>query len=146
MAKKFAQGRFDIKNPEKYVGKKKPMYRSGWEWSFMQFCDNHPGIIQWASESIRIPYKNPFTGKHTIYVPDFFIVYEDKSGKKRGEVIEVKPKRETSLQEAGRSKVAQSRAALNMVKWETAKAWCKQNNLHFRIVTEDDIFHNPNKR
>ena len=31
-------------------------------------------------------------GKHTIYVPDFFIVYADKKGKQHAEVIEVKPK------------------------------------------------------
>jgi hypothetical protein len=31
------------------------------------------------------------TGKYTIYVPDFFVVYKDKTGKKHAEVVEVKP-------------------------------------------------------
>ena len=80
MARKFAQGKFTLRHPEKYAGKKEPTYRSGWEFTFMQFCDNHPNVIQWASESISIPYKNPLTGKNTIYVPDFFMVYQDKRG------------------------------------------------------------------
>ena len=70
---KYAQGQFQIRNPEKYVGKKTPTYRSGWEFVFMQFCDNNDNILQWASESISIPYRNPLTGKNTIYIPDFFI-------------------------------------------------------------------------
>ena len=54
---KFASGKYTVKNPAKYAGNKTPMYRSSWEWAFMQFCDNHPGVIQWASEAIKIPYK-----------------------------------------------------------------------------------------
>jgi hypothetical protein len=27
---RFAQGKFTPKNPEKYIGKKTPTYRSGW--------------------------------------------------------------------------------------------------------------------
>ena len=143
---KFAQGKYVIKNPEKYAGNRTPMYRSSWEWAFMQFCDNHPGVIQWASEAIKVPYKNPLTGKNTIYVPDFLVVYQDKNGTKRAEVIEVKPKKETTMEQAGRSKQAQAKVILNSAKWEAANRYCRQNNLVFRIVTEDDIFHRPKKR
>ena len=79
----YAQGKFTITHPEKYSGKGQPTYRSSWEWAFMSFCDNHPAVISWASESIRIPYHNPFTNKNTIYVPDFFVMYQDKNGKKK---------------------------------------------------------------
>jgi hypothetical protein len=143
---KFAQGKFTLKSPEKYVGLKEPTYRSSWEWAFMQFCDNHPGVIQWASEAIKVPYKNPLTGKNTIYVPDFLVVYQDKNGTKRAEVIEVKPKKETTMEQAGRSRQAQAKVILNSAKWEAANRYCRQNNLVFRIVTEDDIFHRPKKR
>jgi hypothetical protein len=143
---KFAQGKYVIKNPEKYAGNRTPMYRSSWEWAFMQFCDNHPGVIQWASEAIKVPYKNPLTGKNTIYVPDFLVVYQDKNGTKRAEVIEVKPKKETTMEQAGRSRQAQAKVVLNSAKWEAANRYCRQNNLVFRIVTEDDIFHRPKKR
>jgi len=75
---RFAQGKYAIANPEKYIGKKTPTYRSSWEWHFMKFCDNTPAIQKWASEAISIPYRCPITGKQTIYVPDFFIQYVDK--------------------------------------------------------------------
>ena len=145
MANKFAQAKYIVKNQEKYIGKGTPTYRSGWEFAFMQFCDNHPSIINWASESIKIPYKNPLTGRNTIYVPDFLIVYQDRNGNTKAEVIEVKPKKETALQFAGRSAVTHARVAVNMAKWEAARLWCYQNQLTFRVVTEDDIFHNPSK-
>lgn len=138
---KYANGKYQIQNPEKYVGNKSPTYRSGWEHTFMTFCDNNPNILQWASEAIHISYRNPLTGRNTIYVPDFLIVYNDAKGQRHAEVIEVKPVKETSLQEAGRSPRAQAAAILNMAKWEAARAWCKAQGLHFRVVTEKDIFH-----
>ena len=81
MANNFQQGIYEVRNPRKYVGKHRPKYRSGWELKFMRMCDSHPNILAWASESHRIPYRNPVTGKNTNYVPDFFIVYEDKEYK-----------------------------------------------------------------
>ena len=67
----FKQGQFEPKNPRKYVGQRVPIYRSSWEAAFMQFCDTNPNIIAWSSEPVKIPYRNPFTGKYTGYVPDF---------------------------------------------------------------------------
>jgi hypothetical protein len=32
----FARGKYELKNPEKYIGTKTPMYRSSWEWHFMK--------------------------------------------------------------------------------------------------------------
>ena len=141
MARKFAQGKFNPLNPGKYAGKKTPTYRSGWELTFMQFCDNHPSVVQWASEAITIPYKNPLTGKNTIYVPDFFIVYQDKRGNKHAELIEIKPKSQTMLTEKTREKEKLA-IAINHAKWEAAAKWAKHKGLRFRVVTEDDIFHN----
>ena len=91
---KFAQGRFTLKYPEKYLGNKTPLYRSSWEFAFMKFCDESPAVTKWASESVKIPYKNPLTGKHTVYVPDFLIEYADRNGKPHVELIEVKPRKE----------------------------------------------------
>ena len=81
---KFAQGRFEMKNPDKYVGTKTPLARSSWEFVFMRMLDEHQGVEKWASESVQIPYRDPLTGRQTIYVPDFFIMYNDKNGKKHG--------------------------------------------------------------
>lgn len=136
---KYANGKFQVKNAAKYIGKKQPTYRSGWEFTFMQFCDNNPAIINWASEPFMIPYRNPFTGKNTIYVPDFMIVYVDKNQQKHAEVVEVKPRKEVSM-ESARSERDRAAAVLNAAKWTAAKAWCAQQGLHFRIVTEEDIY------
>lgn len=143
---RFAQGKFTLKNPEKYIGTRTPTYRSGWEFTFMKFCDEHPSVSQWASEAIRIPYRNPFTGKQTIYVPDFFIAYSDKSGKQRVELIEVKPSNQTLREKLGNSRANQAHYVINQAKWTAARAWCKQKGILFRIVTEQDIFHSGRRR
>ena len=95
MNRRFAQGKFHMKNPDKYMGNTSPTYRSGWEYHFMQSCDDHPNVEKWVIEGIRIPYRNPLSGKQTIYVPDFFIAYSDAKGKQRVELIEVKPENQT---------------------------------------------------
>tara|TARA_A100000172_G_C3039574_1_gene109894 strand:+ start:1329 stop:1751 length:423 start_codon:yes stop_codon:yes gene_type:complete len=137
---RWASGLFKPKNTDKYIGKKTPRYRSSWEFAFMRFCDNNPSITQWASESIQIPYRNPLTGKNTIYVPDFFIVYNDKKQKRVAELIEVKPNNQAKLESAGKN--AQNRAALivNRAKWEAANKWAKNKGIRFRVLTESDIF------
>src|SRR6056297_3042231 len=137
---KFAQGKFTPKNPEKYIGKGTPTYRSGWEFAFMRFCDEHPSVSQWASEAVRIPYRNPLTGKQTIYVPDFFIAYKTKYGKDKVELIEVKPSNQAIKEKTGRSKANQASWVVNQAKWSAARAWCKQKGIYFRIVTEEDLF------
>lgn len=139
---KYAQGFYEIKNPQKYIGNGKPKYRSGWELTFMMFCDNNEKIINWASESIRIPYKNPLTGKQTIYVPDFFVVYQNKFGKVQAELVEIKPKKQTIIQEkitSARDKLA---IIVNHAKWQAAQAWCKNKGIVFRVINEDQIFIN----
>jgi hypothetical protein len=142
---KYSQSFYQVKNPAKYIGKKTPFYRSSWELAFMNFCDNNPAVIQWASEAIHVNYRNPFTGKNTIYVPDFLIIYLDKNGKQHAEVIEVKPSNETTM-EAAKSIRDKAAVALNMYKWAAAKKFCAANGLSFRVVNENDIFHQGKKR
>ena len=137
---KYSQGKYQIRNPEKYIGKKSPTYRSSWELTFMMFCDNNPAILQWASEAIQIPYRNPFTNKNTIYVPDFLIIDMYKFGKRHGEIIEVKPSKETMI-ESAKSMRDKAMIALNMCKWEAAQKFCAIKGLKFRVVNETDIFH-----
>ena len=144
--RKWANGLYEMKNPDKYVGKKKPRYRSSWEWAFMRFCDNNPGITSWASESIQIPYRNPLTGRNTIYVPDFFIVYVDKNGRKNAELIEVKPMAQTSMEAAGRSMGKKKQVIINQAKWEAANAYARQNKIRFRVVSEEQLFHNGTRK
>lgn len=143
---KYAQGQFIPKNQDKYLGNGHPKYRSSWEWAFMQFCDNNPGIIGWASESIRIPYLNPFTGKQSSYIPDFLIQYQDKNGKKHVELLEIKPLAQMTMEGAGKSQRNKAAVILNTCKWAAAKAWCKAQGITFRVVSEKDLFHMGGKK
>ena len=111
----------------------------------MRFCDQHPNIKKWASENVKIPYRHPFTGKVTNYVPDFMVQYEDKNGKVRVELIEIKPKSQTVIENA---KGAGDKMAtqVNAVKWTAAMEWAKNKGIHFKVITEDQIFRNKPKR
>lgn len=136
---KYANGKYQILNPSKYIGNKQPTYRSSWEFTFCAFCDNNPAVLQWASEPMHIPYRNPFTNKQTIYVPDFLIAYMDRNDQKHVELIEIKPRNQVTLENA---RGIRDRAAvvLNTAKWTAARAWCSMNGIKFRIVTESDIY------
>jgi hypothetical protein len=143
---KFAQGIYKVKNPEKYIGSKAPRYRSSWEVTFCQFCDNNPSIQEWASEPLKIPYRDPLTGKQTIYVPDFLIVYVDKNMNKHVELIEIKPAKQTLREKVGKNPYDQAQYVKNFAKWDVARSWCKQRGIVFRVITEHDIFYQGNKR
>ena len=142
---RWANGLYEMANPKKYASNRKPRYRSSWEHAFMRFCDNHPSVISWASESIKIPYRNPLTGKQSVYVPDFFIMYQNSKGKKRAELVEIKPESQTRLG-AKTSQHDKLAIAINHAKWEAAAKWCRLKGVQFRIVTEGDIFHQGKKR
>lgn len=130
---------FTPKNPSKYVGTFPIVYRSAWELTFMNVCDNHPNILQWASESIQIPYQHPATGKWHRYIPDFLILYKDKDGTKRGELIEIKPASQAIAEKAKR-KADKSALLVNQAKWKAAEAFCKSKGITFRIMTEYDLY------
>jgi hypothetical protein len=139
----YQQGNYQPKNTEKYIGKHIPKYRSGWELQFMRMCDNHPAILAWASESHRIPYINPITGKRSTYVPDFFVIYADKEGKKHAELVEVKPS--SHIVGNAKGQYDQAMAVINEAKWKFAREFCRQQGIGFRIITENEIFNKPQK-
>jgi hypothetical protein len=141
-----ARGKYVPKNPEKYQGLGDPTYRSSWELTFMMFCDNNPAVEHWASESVKIPYRDPLTGKNTVYVPDFLIVYLDRNQKKHAELIEIKPNNQAALEAVGKNKLNQAQYIRNLAKWEAATAWCKKYGIQFRVISERDIFHNGSKK
>ena len=108
----------------------------------MQMFDNNPNITSWASESLKIPYTNPFTGKYTVYVPDFVVTYVDAKGSQKAEIIEVKPAKETFLEQA-KSQRAKAAVALNTFKWAAAQAFAKSHGMTFRVMNENNIYNNP---
>ena len=112
----------------------------------MKMCDENAGIQQWASESIKIPYRDPLTGKNTVYVPDFLVVYVDKKQGKHAELWEVKPRSQTVLEAVGKNAYNQAHYIKNMAKWQVARQWSKKHGLTFRVINESDIFHVGGKR
>ena len=142
----WAQGTFTPKNPQKYVGKHTPRYRSGWELTFMNFCDNNNSILYWASEAIAVPYRNPMTGKPSQYIPDFFVVYQNKHGRQIAEVVEIKPKKQSLIESKTASAKDRAIVAVNHAKWAAAMAYCKQQGYTFRVITEDDLFYNGKRK
>ena len=68
-------------------------------------------------------------------------MYVDKNGRKHAELIEVKPKAQTSLRDAGKSQGKKKQAVINMAKWEAANAYAKQNKIRFRVISEEQLFH-----
>lgn len=142
MSLRFAKDVYKVKHPEKYVGSRPPIYRSSWEFTVMNFFDNNPSIQQWASEPVRIPYRDPLTGKATVYVPDFLITYLDKNMKKHAELWEVKPASQAFIENVGKNPYNQAQFIKNQAKWAAASNWAKARGLHFRVVTESDIFVN----
>ena len=143
---RFHNGVYQPRNAGKYRGKRLPVYRSSWELSAMRMFDAHPNVLAWASECHRIPYINPVTGRRTHYVPDFFVVYMDQNGRQHAEMVEIKP----SSQILGRTAndYDRAQAVINEEKWKSAQAFCKNHNLRFRILTEQEMFRNTrlNKR
>jgi len=138
---RWAQGQYVVQNPAKYVGKGTPRFRSGWEHSFMRFCDNNDHILQWASESIAIPYRHPLTGKMSQYIPDFLITYRNRDNTVRAELIEIKPKKQ-SVVESKMSSKDRAVVAINYAKWDAATKWARRNGMTFRVITENDMFAN----
>jgi len=143
--KKFAQGEYLVENRQKYVGGKAPFYRSSWELAFMRMCDAHPHILKWASENIKIPYRNPVTGRYANYIPDFMIQYLDKNGAEHVELIEIKPSTQTTMENARGAK-NQIAVAVNAAKWTAAQEWCKRRGIRFKVINEDQIFNTNKKR
>ena len=86
----------------------------------------------------------------TIFMEMFFrkleyMIEGDAAQQKHAEVIEVKPSTETVMEKA-RSIRDQAYVALNHAKWAAASAWCKNQGMRLRVVTENEIFHNGKPR
>jgi len=124
----------------------------------MVFFDQHPSVLGWMSESLPtktlhesgIAYLNPFTGRQTIYKPDFFVIYVDRDNKKHAEVIEIKPFDEVPPMISGYhaktvTKLKEARQILNAAKFAAAAEHCIKRGWRFRVVTEKELFKPPKR-
>jgi hypothetical protein len=130
------KGFFHPKNPDKYIGNAKSIiFRSSWELLFFKWLDKTPGVLQWASEEFSIPYISPLDNKLHQYYPDALIIYKDKTGAIKKEIIEIKPYKETVLTPRA---TEQDKLTLlvNKAKWDAAGKFASAQGMLFRILTE----------
>jgi hypothetical protein len=139
------KGRYTPKNPKKYKGDyHNIIYRSSWERKFMVYCDNSDNILEWGSEEIIIPYLSPWDGKLHRYFPDFYIKVRQASGDIKKFIIEVKPKKQTRPPEPVHRKTKKwlnevKTYSINEAKWKSASEWCSNNDMEFKILTEEEL-------
>lgn len=142
----FQQGRFIPKNPMKYKGNNLNdiRFRSGWERKAMVHFDINPNILEWASESVVIPYISPIDAKKHRYFPDFYVKLKQKDGIIKTFIFEVKPYAQT------KEPVKKTRSSkrylyevftwgVNSAKWQAAMEYCDHMGWEFRILSESDL-------
>jgi hypothetical protein len=59
----------------------------------------------------------------------------------RAELIEIKPKSQSVIESKMNSR-DRAVVAINYAKWDAATKWARKNGLSFRVITENDMFHN----
>ena len=140
------KGKFKPKNPTKYKGDlKEIVYRSSWELKMMKYCDTTKSIVEWGSEEIVIPYLSPLDGRYHRYFPDFYVKVRSKNGSLKKYIIEVKPKHQCTPPEQNPKRRTGAwfnkvkTWGINRAKWKSAQEFCLDNNMEFKILTEDHL-------
>ena len=139
------RGRYYPTHPKKYKGNPSNIiYRSLWERKFMVYCDKNDRILEWGSEEVFIPYRSPIDGKIHRYFPDFYVKVKTKQGTTKKWVVEVKPKIQTRPPRTPKRKTKKyinevRNWAINDAKWKNAIEYCKDRNMEFIIITEDEL-------
>ena len=139
------KGKYTPTNPRKYTGNPSNIiYRSLWERKFMVYCDANNKIIEWGSGEIIIPYLSPWDGRVHRYFPDFYIKVKQSNGTLKKFIIEVKPKKQTKPPKPVTRKTKRfinevKTWSINEAKWKYATEWCNNNDMEFKILTEDHL-------
>lgn len=145
MATRATKGLYTPLHPDKYTGEYPIVFRSTWELEFMRYCDNHPDVMEWASEPVKIPYANPLNGNQSIYIPDFLVTYKGRSIQKSTKLIEIKPLHEAS-EAFARNGTDVAVRAKNEAKWGSATQWAARRGIDFLVLTEAELYANHANR
>lgn len=139
------KGRFKPKYPQKYKGNPTNIiYRSLWELRVMRYLDQHPGILEWGSEEIVIPYISPVDSKIHRYFPDFYVKMRNTSGVIETMILEIKPSVQTK-EPVKQDKVSRRYIkevftyGINQAKWKAAEDFCKDRKWTFKVLTEKEL-------
>lgn len=131
----YHNGIVDPKTCRKYVESCKgepAIYRSGLELRFMNYCENNPNIVKWASEPLEIPYISRLDNRRHIYNPDFVI--QNKQG--HVIIVEIKPSNQTIRPSEFDTRWLKEQWVKNCDKWKAAKEYADKHDMKFIIVTE----------
>ncbi len=144
----WKQGKYNATNQDKYKGTFPIIYRSSWEHRVFYFLDNNPSIIEWASESIIIPYRSQVDNKMHRYYVDVNFIVNDKNGEQKRYIIEIKPLDQTIPPKMPNKKTQKAIQRYNVEvltfqknqdKWNSARAWANKNGYIFDIWTEETL-------
>ncbi|MBV22926.1 MAG: head completion protein [Euryarchaeota archaeon] len=139
------KGKYKVRNYRKYKGDPtRVVYRSLWERKFMDWCDKTPRVVEWWSEEIAIPYKDPVQKKWRRYFPDFWVKVKETNGKTKSYLIEVKPKRQVDGPKPQKRHTKKyitevMTYATNQAKWEAANDYCNDRLWEFKLITELEL-------
>ena len=162
MAKKrvFQNGEYNLKYPQKYVGKSKPHYKSSYEYRMMYWLDENAKVIEWSYEPQYIEYVShtkPNSPDWTKALVDnkihkYFVDFYAKINTNHGVVnyiLEIKPFIQTipPNEPKRKTKKAMKRYLEEMKeyikngnKWEAASDYANKKGLKFTVLTERDLF------
>jgi len=132
---KYHQGFISPATCHKYYSscKSEPIiYRSGLEFQFIEYCENNPMVVKWASEPIAIKYYSRLDKKEQNYYPDYII--ENNKGVRC--IVEVKPENQKLKPDATDSEWLKEAWIKNVDKWTAAKKFAEDHGMKFIIVTE----------
>lgn len=130
------------RNTEKYCGQYPIVCRSSWEYRMCEWLDYNSSVLEWSSESHRIPYFDGTRGKNRIYYPDFYVMFKNR----KKFIVEVKPEKHLRMPK-NRGKKSDKTMMMrevtfltNQAKFKAAEQYCKKLGMEFRVITEKDLF------
>ncbi len=159
--RKYLSGPYELKNPEKYVGQKTPIYKSSYEWRMMYWCDMNKNVLKWSYEPFPIEYifqvpssspewmKNLVDFKKHRYYIDFYAKIKDNNGVIQDFMLEIKPFNQTQMPKEPKKKSQKTLKKFfgsmqefikNSNKWAAAETALTKRGIKFLVLTEQDLF------
>lgn len=141
----YVQGFYKPQNLEKYIGDiNQIVYRSSWELRSFKWCDSNPNILEWSSEPFPIQYFDYSTNKTRRYFPDLYLKIRNKNNLIKKYLVEIKPEKQTKPPKPRNKKTKTFLNEMltyqkNQSKWAQAEEFCRQNNMIFMLLTENEL-------
>lgn len=142
MARRYAQGKYQLHHPEKYQGDvNEIVYRSSWEFRMSRWLDLNKAVIKWASEELVIPYWSQADNKMRRYFVDYVVQVKGLSGAVKTFLVEVKPYSQTQPPKRGKKREHTYLKEcydyqVNQDKWTAAREYAKNHGMEFVIFDE----------